>query len=76
MTSYQDQTHDNSDPHDIIPTSFNMHNTLYEKYYNIETKERYVVQMCWQTKSNRIKLLEGHGVKKTFLQIYYLKNRK
>ena len=30
------QTHDDSDPHDIIPISFNMHNTLHEKYYNIE----------------------------------------
>ena len=38
------QTHDDSDPHDIIPISFNMHNTLHEKYYKIETKERYLVQ--------------------------------
>ena len=34
------QTHDNSDPHVIIPISFNMHNTLHERYYKIETKER------------------------------------
>ena len=39
------QTHDDSDPHDIIPISFNMHNTLHERYYKIETKERYLVQM-------------------------------
>ena len=38
------QTPDDSDPHDIILISFNMHNTLHEKYYNIETKERYLVQ--------------------------------
>ena len=38
------QTHDNSNPHDIIPISFNMHNTLHDKYYKIETKERYLVQ--------------------------------
>ena len=37
-------THDDSDPHDIIPISFNMHNTLHENYYKIETKERYLVQ--------------------------------
>ena len=29
------QTHDNSDPHDIIPIFFNMHNTLHEKHYKI-----------------------------------------
>ena len=33
------QTHDNSNPHDVIPISFNMHNMLHEKYYKIETKE-------------------------------------
>ena len=33
------QTHEDSDPHDIIPVSFNMHNTLHERYYKIETKE-------------------------------------
>ena len=35
------QTHDNSDPHDITSISFNMHNTSHEKYYNMETKDRY-----------------------------------
>ena len=35
------QTHSDSDPHDIIPTSFNMHNTLHKNYYNIEIEERY-----------------------------------
>ena len=39
------QTHDNSNPHDIIPISFNMCNTLYENYYNIEMEERYLVQI-------------------------------
>ena len=39
------QTHDDSNPHDIIPISFNMHNMLHEKYYKIETKESYLVQM-------------------------------
>ena len=38
------QTHDDSNPHDNIPISFNMHNTLHERYYKIETKERYLVQ--------------------------------
>ena len=38
------KVHDYSNPHNIIPISFNMHNTLHEKYYKIETKERYLVQ--------------------------------
>ena len=35
------QTHDDSGPQDIIPISFNMHNRLHEKYYNIEMRDRY-----------------------------------
>ena len=66
------QTHDNSNPHDIIPISFNMHNTLHERYYKIETKERYLVQMHLQTKSSGVKLPEVHGAKK----IYCQKSRK
>ena len=38
------QENDDSDPHDIIPISFNMHRVLYKNYYSIETKERYLVQ--------------------------------
>ena len=34
------QTHDDSNLHDIIPISFNMHNTLHEKYYKIENKRK------------------------------------
>ena len=48
------QTRDNSHPHDIIPISFNMHNTLHEKYYKIETKQRYLVQMYLQAKSSGV----------------------
>ena len=59
------QAHDDSDMQDVIPVSFNMHNTLHERYYKIEMKERYLVQICLQTKSSRIKLPEVHGVKKT-----------
>ena len=44
------QTHDDSNLHDIIPFSFNMHSMLHERYYNIETKERYLVQTHSQTK--------------------------
>ena len=30
------QTHDDSNPHEIIPILFNMYKTLYENYYSIE----------------------------------------
>ena len=56
------QTHDDSNPHDIIPISFYMHNILHKKYYNTEMKNRYLVQMCFQSKSSTIKLSEVHGV--------------
>ena len=60
------QNHANSNPHEIIPISFNMHNLLHEKYYNIEKTEKYLVQAWSQTKSSGIKLLEGHGLSKNF----------
>ena len=58
------QMHDDSNPHDIIPISFNMHNILPERYYNIGMVDKYLVQTQSQTKSNRIILLALHGVKK------------
>ena len=58
------QKHDNSNPHEIIPISFNMHNILHEKYYNIGKSEKYLVQMWSQTKSSGIKLSEVHDVSK------------
>ena len=38
------QKHGNSDPHKIIPISFNMHNALYDTYYRIEPQDQYLVQ--------------------------------
>ena len=58
------QKHDDSDPHDIIPISFNMHNVLHEKYYNFGMTDKYLVQTQSQIKSSGIKLPEVHGVKK------------
>ena len=46
------QKHDNSNPHEIIPISFNMHNILPSKYYNIGKSEKYLVQMWSQTRSS------------------------
>ena len=45
------QMHDTSNPHEIIPISFNMYNTLYETYYTIEMTDKYLVQTCSQTKA-------------------------
>ena len=50
------QKHDDSDPHEIIPISFNMYSTLQEKYYNIVNSVEYLVQTQSQAKSSRTKL--------------------
>ena len=39
------QTHDTSDPHEIIPRSFNIYNALYKIYYRDYPIDRYLVQM-------------------------------
>ena len=38
------QKHDDSNPLDIIPISFNMHNILLERYYNLGPTDKYLVQ--------------------------------
>ena len=38
------QNHDNGNPHQIIPISFNMYNLLHEKYYDTGKSEKYLVQ--------------------------------
>ena len=59
------QRHDDSNPHDIIPISFNLHNILHERYYNLGMMDRYFVQTQSQTKSSGITLPEVHGLKKS-----------
>ena len=54
------QMHDDSNPHEIIPISFNMYSILYE----IEMKDQYLVQTCSQMKVARIVLPEVHRAKK------------
>ena len=58
------QKHDNSNPHEIIPISFNMQSTLHDKYYNIGNLEIYFVQTWSQAKSSEINLPEVHGASK------------
>ena len=58
------QKHDDSNPHEIIPISFNMHQVLHEKYYDITNTRKYLLQTRSQTKSSGIKLPEVHGMRK------------
>ena len=39
------QTQDMSDPHEIIPISFNMYKALQKNYYKNNLIDRYLVQM-------------------------------
>ena len=67
MTFLSRQMHDTSNPHEIIPISFNMYNTLYETYYRIEMMDKYLVETCSQMKTTGINLLEVHGTKRHYL---------
>ena len=58
------QKHDDSDPHKIIPISFNMYGILQEKYYNIGNSVKYLGQTQSLAKSSGIKLPEVHGISK------------
>ena len=55
------QNNNNSNPHEIIPLSFNMYKVLEENYYDIDS---YLVQTRSQARSSGIKLPEVHGMKK------------
>ena len=57
---YRQKT-DDSNPHVIMPISFNMCKILDDNYYNIE---KYLIQTRSQGRSSGIKLLEVHGVEK------------
>ena len=56
------QTNNDSNPHKIIPISFNMHQVLQENYYNLEM---YLVQTRSQARSRGIKLPEVHDIGKS-----------
>ena len=61
------QMHNTSNPHEIIPISFNMYNSLYETYYRVVPTDRYLVQMQSQTKAIRVTLPEVHGIRNTII---------
>ena len=60
------QRTDDSNPHEIIPISFDMKAILRDKYYKTgqEKESRYLVQTQPQSKSSGIKLPAVHGVDK------------
>ena len=55
------QNNDNSNPNEIIPIYFNMHQVLHENYY---ITENYLVQTRSQARFSGIKLLEVHEMGK------------
>ena len=55
---------DKSDPHEIIPISFDIKAILNEKYYEIEEEGSYLFQMQSQAKERGIKVSEVHETKK------------
>ena len=54
------QKNNNSNPHKIIPISFNICQILDDSYY----REKYLIQKRLQAKSSGIKLLKGYVVGK------------
>ena len=70
------QMHDTSNPHKIIPISFNMYNTLYETYYRKEMTDKYLVQTHSQMKATGINLPEVHGTRKTLITSMPLEKQK
>ena len=63
MLSRQDVN--DSNPHKIIPISFNLRTVLQDKYYDIEgEKEGYMIQTRSQTKASSVQLPEVHGTRK------------
>ena len=56
---------DKSDPHEIIPISFDMKAILNNRYYKVEEeKGKYLVQTRSQIKDSGIKVPEVHRTKK------------
>ena len=60
------QKHDNSNPNEIIPISFNMQSILKTRYYNLGggNPVKYLVQTQSQVKSSGTKLPEVHFIGK------------
>ena len=70
------QMHDTSNPHQIIPISFNIYNTLYETYYRIEMIDKYFVQTHSEMKAAGINLPEVHSTRNTLVTSTPLEKQK
>ena len=55
---------DRSNPHEIIPTSFDMKAILNDRYYNVGKENGYLVQTRSQSKDTGKKVPEVHGAEK------------
>ena len=66
------QNNEDSNPHKIIPISFNMYKVLQENYYKIYS---YLVQTRSQARSSGIRLPEVHGMRKNLDQNIKLEKR-
>ena len=60
------QQGNDSDPHEIIPISFNMREILKQNYYNY-VEDKFMVQTRSQNKANGIKLPAVHSTRKTLV---------
>ena len=60
------QKHDDSDPHEIIPISFNMRSVFNARYYNINEREqgKHIVQTRSQAKTSGTILSKVHSIDK------------
>ena len=59
------QNVDDSNPHEIIPISFNLRRVLQDKYFNLEGEnEKYMIQTRSQMKASGAQLPEVHGSRK------------
>ena len=55
---------DSSNPHEVIPISFDMKAMLKDRYYNVGNDSKYFIQTHSQTKASGMKLSEVHSVDK------------
>ena len=64
------QKTDDSNPHELIPTSFTLRNQIDNHFYHINSgtdqpkADRYLIQTRSQAKSGSIKILKIHGANK------------
>ena len=61
LSDFLSRQNNDSNPHEIIPFSFNMHKMSQEKYYNTDS---YLVQTRFQAKTSGFKLPEAHCMRK------------